>query len=186
MSRINLSQTAFRRVMEDIVEGLAPEKSALSEWVLAKRQVISHKILCIIISRLEKESVVSQLTNGAILVRTVTIKQLIEIVMTRQQLESATAHLLAQGLIDAASYIATFSKEISDYMMLAFVLDWDEGAILSLVPGATRLLGLGIAFDLSATLRSCGTFTVGVSQKVIVTNTCVEPLSDLPREIILK
>jgi hypothetical protein len=186
LSRLNLSQTAFRRVRQDIVEGRAPEKSALSEWVLAERLGLSRTTQRITISQLEKESVVGQLTNGAILVRTVAIELLIEIVSMRQQLESATAHLVAQGLIDAASYIATFSKEISDSMRVAFVLDWAEGAILSMVSGATCLLGLGMAFHLPATLRNCGTFTVGVSQKVIVTKAGAKLMSDFPRQIILK
>lgn len=98
----------------------------------------------------------------------------------------AAAHLAAQTVIDAAGYTAAFRKRIGYSMGVAFAPDWGEGAILSLFSDVTRLLEPGMVFHLPATLRSYGAFTVGVSETVIVTDTGVEPLSDLPRQMTLK
>lgn len=96
MSRETLSQSAYRRIREDIVEGRIPAESVLSERVLAEGLGISRTPLRTAISQLEKEGAVDRLSNGAILVRSVTVDQLIEIVKMRQQLESATAARAAQ------------------------------------------------------------------------------------------
>jgi Xaa-Pro dipeptidase len=95
-------------------------------------------------------------------------------------------HDAAQSVIDAAGYTAAFRKRIGYSMGVAFAPDWGEGAILSLFSGVSRTLEPGMVFHLPATLRSYGTFTVGLSETVIVTDTGVEPLSNLPRKMILK
>ena len=98
----------------------------------------------------------------------------------------AAAHLAAQAVIDAAGHTAAFRKRIGYSMGVAFAPDWGEGAILSLFSNVTRVLEPGMVFHLPATLRSYGAYTVGVSETVIVTETGVEPLSDLPRQMTLK
>ena len=100
--------------------------------------------------------------------------------------QCAAAHLAAQAVIDAAGYTAAFRKRIGYSMGVAFAPDWGEGAILSLFSDVTRPLEPGMVFHLPATLRSYGAYTVGVSETVIVTQTGVEPLSNLPRQMTLK
>lgn len=95
-------------------------------------------------------------------------------------------HDAAQSVIDAAGYTQAFRKRIGYSMGVAFAPDWGEGAILSLFSGVSRTLEPGMVFHLPATLRSYGAFTVGLSETVIVTDAGVEPLSNLPRKMILK
>jgi len=98
----------------------------------------------------------------------------------------AAAHNAAQAVIDAAGYTAAFRKRIGYSMGAAFAPDWGEGAILSLFSDVSRPLEPGMVFHLPATLRSYGAFTVGASETVIVTNTGVEPLSDLSRTMTIR
>lgn len=93
----------------------------------------------------------------------------------------AAPHDAAQAVIEAAGYCDAFRKRIGYSMGAAFAPDWGEGAILSLFTGVTRLLQPGMVFHLPATLRSYGEYTVGASETVIVTQTGVDILSDLPR-----
>ncbi len=92
-------------------------------------------------------------------------------------------HEAAQAVIDAAGYTEAFRKRIGYSMGAAFAPDWGEGAILSLFAGVARELEPGMVFHLPATLRRYGAFTVGASETVIVTQTGIEVLSDLPRGI---
>lgn len=98
----------------------------------------------------------------------------------------ADAHDAAQKVIDEAGYTAAFRKRIGYSMGIAFAPDWGEGAIASLFSGVDRLLEPGMVFHLPATLRHYGAFTVGASETVIVTQTGVEPLSDLPRTLTVR
>ncbi|WP_414973787.1 hypothetical protein [Cereibacter sphaeroides] len=86
-------------------------------------------------------------------------------------------------MIDAAGYTAAFRKRIGYSMGAAFAPDWGEGAILSLFTGVDRLLEPGMVFHLPATLRSYGDYTVGASETVILTETGIEVLSTLPRQM---
>ncbi|AGT08545.1 M24 family metallopeptidase [Paracoccus aminophilus] len=103
----------------------------------------------------------------------------------RPGVSCATAHEAAQAVIDDAGYTAAFRKRIGYSIGAAFAPDWGEGAILSLFSGVDRLLEPGMVFHLPATLRSYGAFTVGASETVIVTETGIEPLSDLPRGLTI-
>jgi DNA-binding GntR family transcriptional regulator len=91
MTRETLSQSAYRLIKDDILTGRIKEEAVLSERVLAESLNISRTPLRIAISQLEKEGMVDRLDNGVILVRSVTVEQLIEIVKMRQKLESAAA-----------------------------------------------------------------------------------------------
>ncbi|WP_141703064.1 M24 family metallopeptidase, partial [Cereibacter johrii] len=95
----------------------------------------------------------------------------------------AAPHEAAQAVIDAAGYTAAFRKRIGYSMGAAFAPDWGEGAILSLFTGVDRPLEPGMVFHLPATLRSYGDYTVGASETVIVTETGIEVLSNLPRQM---
>lgn len=92
----------------------------------------------------------------------------------------------AQAVIDAAGFTAAFRKRIGYSMGAAFAPDWGEGAILSLFSDVSRPLEPGMVFHLPATLRSYNAFTVGASETVIMTETGVESLSGLPRELTIR
>lgn len=91
MSGETLSQTAYQRLKDDIVQGRIEAESVLSERGLAEDLGISRTPLRTALSQLENEGVIDRLKNGVILVRSVTVEQLFEIVKLRQQLESAAA-----------------------------------------------------------------------------------------------
>ncbi len=81
MTAETLSQTAYRRIKQDILEGRIAPDSMLSERELALRLGISRTPLRSALSRLENENVIGRLANGALIVRSVTVEQLLEIVM---------------------------------------------------------------------------------------------------------
>lgn len=95
-------------------------------------------------------------------------------------------HDAAQAVIDAAGYTAAFRKRIGYSMGVAFAPDWGEGGLLSLFSGIARLIEPGMVFHLPATLRNYGVWTVGCSETVIVTDSGCEPLSTLPRGMIIR
>lgn len=95
-------------------------------------------------------------------------------------------HEAAQKVIDAKGYHAAFRKRIGYSMGVAFAPDWGEGGILSLFSGVSQLIEPGMVFHLPATLRNYGVWTVGASETVIVTETGIEPLSTLPRDLIVR
>lgn len=96
------------------------------------------------------------------------------------------AHDAAQTVIHAAGLTQAFRKRIGYSMGAAFAPDWGEGAILSLFTGINRPLEPGMVFHLPATLRVYGEFTVGASETVIVTESGVDVLSDLPRAMVVR
>lgn len=95
-------------------------------------------------------------------------------------------HEAAQAVIDTAGYTQAFRKRIGYSMGVAFAPDWGEGGILSLFTGVAEILRPGMAFHLPATLRAYGEWTVGASETVIVTESGVDVLSDLPRGITVR
>lgn len=95
-------------------------------------------------------------------------------------------HEAAQRVIDTKGYHAAFRKRIGYSMGVAFAPDWGEGGILSLFSGVSQLIEPGMVFHLPATLRSYGVWTVGASETVIVTETGIEPLSTLPRDLVVR
>ncbi|MFO1149904.1 MAG: Xaa-Pro peptidase family protein [Alsobacter sp.] len=95
-------------------------------------------------------------------------------------------HAAAQAVIDDAGYTAAFRKRIGYSMGVAFAPDWGEGNVLSLFAGVEEEIRPGMVFHLPATLRRFGTWTVGASETVIVTETGAEPLSRLPRSLTIR
>lgn len=104
----------------------------------------------------------------------------------RPGIPCSVPHEAAQRVIDAAGYTAAFRKRIGYSMGVAFAPDWGEGGILSLFSGVERIIEPGMVFHLPATLRNYGVWTVGASETVIVTENGAEPLSDLPRDLIVR
>jgi DNA-binding GntR family transcriptional regulator len=95
VSSETLAQAAYRRIKQDILQGRIKPDTVLSERELAEHQGISRTPLRSALSRLEREQVVSRLQNGVLLVRSVSVEQLIEIVQLRQILEGAAAERAA-------------------------------------------------------------------------------------------
>lgn len=101
MTGETLAQSAYSRIKQDILEGRIAPDSLLSERDLADRLGISRTPLRSAMSRLVNEHVVTRLANGALIVRTVTAEQLLDIVQLRRILESEAAALAAEhGLTD--------------------------------------------------------------------------------------
>lgn len=98
----------------------------------------------------------------------------------------AAPHEAAQAVIDEAGYTDAFRKRIGYSMGVAFAPDWGEGGILSLFSGVETILEPGMVFHLPATLRDFGTWTVGASETVIVTEDGARPLSNLARDITIR
>lgn len=86
-----LAQQFYRDLKQRILEGRFSSDEMLTERTLAVEFGISRTPLRAAISRLEKENVISRLPNGALMVRPVTVEQLLEIVQIRRLLESAAA-----------------------------------------------------------------------------------------------
>jgi DNA-binding GntR family transcriptional regulator len=86
-----LAQQFYRDLKQRILEGRYLSEEMLTERTLAQEFGISRTPLRAAISRLEKENVISRLPNGALIVRTVTVEQLLEIVQVRRLLEGAAA-----------------------------------------------------------------------------------------------
>lgn len=97
-----LAQQAYRDVKQRILAGTLPAGDVLTERALAQESGISRTPLRAAISRLEKEGVISRLTNGALMVRPVTVEQLLEIVQIRRLLEGAAAARAAQRTMTPA------------------------------------------------------------------------------------
>jgi DNA-binding GntR family transcriptional regulator len=91
MTSETLSQSAYRRIKSDILAGHIAPNTVLSERDLAEKLGISRTPLRSALSRLERENVIDRLANGALLVRSVTAEQLLEIVQLRQILERSAA-----------------------------------------------------------------------------------------------
>ena len=87
----NLTQQFYRDLKQRILEGRFSSEEMLTERTLALEFGISRTPLRAAISRLEKENVISRLPNGALMVRPVTVEQLLEIVQIRRLLEGAAA-----------------------------------------------------------------------------------------------
>ncbi|MEO3997952.1 GntR family transcriptional regulator [Mesorhizobium sp. CAU 1732] len=91
MTSETLSQSAYRKIKNDILAGHIAPNTVLSERDLAENLGISRTPLRSALSRLQRETVIDRLANGALLVRSVTAEQLLEIVQLRQLLERSAA-----------------------------------------------------------------------------------------------
>lgn len=91
-----LAQQFYRDFKQRILEGRFSSDEMLTERTLAVEFGISRTPLRAAISRLEKENVISRLPNGALMVRPVTVEQLLEIVQIRRLLEGAAAAKAAE------------------------------------------------------------------------------------------
>ncbi|GGG82612.1 GntR family transcriptional regulator [Salipiger pallidus] len=91
-----LADNAYLRLREDIVTGRIAAETVLSERGLTEVLGVSRTPLRTALGRLERDGMVDRLANGVILVRSVTVEQLLQIVQLRQRLEGAAAGRAAQ------------------------------------------------------------------------------------------
>ncbi|WFR99309.1 GntR family transcriptional regulator [Rhizobium tumorigenes] len=97
-----LAQQAYRDIKQRILEGAIKAGDLLTERTLAVESGISRTPLRAAISRLQKEGVVSRLTNGTLMILPVSVEQLLEIVQIRRLLEGAAAARAAGRPMTAA------------------------------------------------------------------------------------
>ncbi|ATI41366.1 GntR family transcriptional regulator [Pacificitalea manganoxidans] len=101
-----LTQSAYRRIKQDILAGRITPDAILSERALADSLGISRTPLRAALSQLEREDVIARLSNGAITVRAVPIEQVLEIAHLRRALESAAAARAAERVAERAAQAA--------------------------------------------------------------------------------
>jgi DNA-binding GntR family transcriptional regulator len=92
----NLSQHAYQVLKRSILDGAYTADDVLSERVLAGVCGVSRSPLRAAISRLVNEGAITRLANGALVIRPVTVIQLLEIVQTRRMLEGLAAERAAE------------------------------------------------------------------------------------------
>ncbi|RYH06083.1 GntR family transcriptional regulator [Tropicimonas sp. IMCC6043] len=168
MTGETLSNSAYRQLKEQILDGRVTAESVLSERGLSEDLGISRTPLRTAISRLEQEGLIDRLQNGVILVRSVNVEQLLEIVKLRQKLESAAAARAAEfGMTEELEAIRSEMQAIVEASDTTFDAFWgaDErfhmevarAARLSLLP---RILEEQRAIARRCTLtRTYDTFT---------------------------
>lgn len=99
MSTETLAQIAHRRIRDDIVEGRIAPNTILTERELAERLGISRTPLRSALSVLEREQVIERMANGAVVVRRVSVEQLLDISQLRLVLErAAVTRAAANGI----------------------------------------------------------------------------------------
>lgn len=96
MTRETLSLRAYRMIKRDILEGRIALDMVLNERALSAEYGLSRTPLRTAFSRLEREGVITRLEGGALLVRSVSAEQFLEIVELRWMLEGAAAALAAE------------------------------------------------------------------------------------------
>lgn len=153
-----LAQRAYRQIKRDILEGVVPPETVLSERVLAAQSGISRTPLRSALSRLEREGVINRLGNGALLVRSVSVEHLLEIVALRQALESAAAERAAGfGPTPELAAQAQAMRAYAEGRSTAFDAFWQlDDAFHEAVARAARLEILpGILAEQRAIARRC-------------------------------
>lgn len=151
-------QSAYRQIKKDILEGRIRPDTVLSERELAEDLGISRTPLRSAISRLERENVIGRLNTGALLVRAVSVEQLMEIVQLRQALEVAAAARAATFgvtpvLIAMREVMANYAKGAN----VAFDDFWheDERFHLAVAEAAQLTLLPAILAEQRAVARRC-------------------------------
>ncbi len=156
MSGDTLAQAAYSRIKQDILEGRIAPDSLLSERDLAERLGISRTPLRSAMSRLVNERVVDRLANGALIVRTVTAEQLLDIVQLRRTLESeAAARAAGFGLTDELSALRRPMAALAEGADFDVFWHLDEQFHLAVARAARLQLLPAILTEQRAIARRC-------------------------------
>lgn len=140
MSGETLSKGAYRRLRDDIIKGRIAPNTILSERALAERLDISRTPLRSALSMLEREQVIERMSNGAVLVRQISVEQLLDIFQLRQILESAAAGRAAeQGITPDLLAIRSRQETYLQDTQSQFESFWkDDGDFHQAVSAAAR------------------------------------------------
>lgn len=141
MTSETLSQSAYRRLRDDIIQGRIAPNTILTERDLAERLGLSRTPLRSALSMLEREQVIERMANGAILVRQVSVEHLLDIFQLRQILERAAAERAAGfGLTPALEEARSRQLAYLEEGRSDFETFWhDDGDFHLAVAAAARL-----------------------------------------------
>lgn len=95
----------------------------------------------------------------------------------------AAPHLAAQKIIDEAGMTERYRKRTGYSLGIAFAPDWGEWQVASLHDSVDLPLEPGMCFHVPTALREYGTFTVGISESICITETGARILGSTPRTI---
>jgi DNA-binding GntR family transcriptional regulator len=162
MSDETLAEQTYRSLKQRILRGEFGSDDTLTERSLAEQSGISRTPLRGAISQLEKEGVLVRLQNGTLMVREVTLEQLMEIAEVRRILEgTAAAHaagLAAQhGLTEALRAAREVMQAYVDGADIAFDDFWrhDEAFHLAVAQAAGFALLPEMIAQMRQTARRC-------------------------------
>ena len=154
-----LAQQFYRDLKQRILEGRFSSDEMLTERTLAVEFGISRTPLRAAISRLEKENVISRLPNGALMVRPVTVEQLLEIVQIRRLLEGAAAAKAAEtsALTPELAHSRTRMRAYAEGGDIAFDNFWldDDAFHLAVAKAAELPLLATMLTEMRSVARRC-------------------------------
>ncbi len=177
MSAATLSDTAYEKMRDDITSGRIPGETVLSERALTETLGVSRTPLRVALSRLEKEGMVDRLSNGAVLVRSVSVEQLLQILHLRRQLETAAARRAARnGPTASLKALRDRMQALAEGAEVSFDVFWqDDGAFHRAVAEAAGLTILPAILDeqrgiarRSALTRANDSFVVQAAEHVAI------------------
>ena len=90
-----------------------------------------------------------------------------------------------RGVIERAGLYENYRKRTGYSIGIAFAPDWGEGHIMSLQKGDQRILQPGMVFHMPPAIRELGSYGVGFSETVLVTETGCKVLTHFKRELTI-
>ncbi|MFT4011855.1 MAG: GntR family transcriptional regulator [Paracoccus sp. (in: a-proteobacteria)] len=156
MSDETLAEQSYRSLKQRILRGEFAAEDTLTERRLAEQSGISRTPLRGAISQLEKEGVLVRLQNGTLMVREVTLEQLMEIAEVRRILEGTAAARAAEaaaqeGLPPALAVCRQVMRAYVDGADTAFDDFWQDDEAFHLA--VARAAGFALLPDMIAEMR---------------------------------
>ena len=154
-----LAQQAYNAIKQKILSQQYQPEEVLTERGLAAELGISRTPLRSAISRIEKEGVVYRLDNGALLVRRVSVEQLLEIVQVRRILEGAAAARAAEngmtGALKASRDVMAHCLDPDTNMAFDDFWELDDDFHNAVIDAANLPMLSGMIQKLRVTARRC-------------------------------
>lgn len=162
MNDDTLTEHAYRSLKQRILVGELSAVDNLTERSLAEQCGISRTPLRGAISRLEAEGVISRLQNGTLMIREVTLEQLLEISEVRRLLEGTAAARAAEraaitGLPPVLAEMRAVMQRHADGSETAFDAFWieDDQFHRAVAEAAGFAILPGMLADMRETARRC-------------------------------
>lgn len=113
------------------------------------------------------------------------VQEAVEAVLStaRPGVSCADVHRAAQRIIDQHGMTARYRKRTGYSLGISFAPDWGEWQVLSLFDTVDVPLEAGMCFHIPIALREYGSFTVGLSESIVVTESGCRVLGQVPRRI---